>query len=56
MYVIYIYITAFTKGLNVLRATKSYKPEVVVISSDSDEYGNTPRPGREQNAKSRYVW
>lgn len=27
---------------------------VVIISSDSDEYENTPRPGRKQNAKSRY--
>jgi hypothetical protein len=26
----------------------------VTISSDSDEYGDTTRPGRKQSAKSRY--
>ena len=40
------------KRLSGFRAAKSFKPDVVIISSDSDEYGDTPRPG--QNAKSRY--
>lgn len=39
---------------SVFRAAKSFKPAVVVISSDSDEYEDTPRAGLKQNAKSRY--
>jgi len=34
-------------------AAKNFKPEVVIVSSDSDEYENTHRPERKQNAKSR---